>query len=59
VKCEPLKFDRYLPVTEEQRKALYAWFPSRVPAIEVAKIPKVLEEVELKYGKKEWAALGV
>lgn len=46
-------------MTEEQRKALYAWFPSRVPAIEVAKIPKVLEEVELKYGKKEWAALGV
>jgi hypothetical protein len=46
-------------VTEEQKQALYSWFPSRVPATGVAKVPKVLAEVESKYGTKSWAALGV
>jgi hypothetical protein len=46
-------------VTDEQKKALYSWFPSRVPATGVVKIPKVLAEVESAHGRKDWAALGV
>lgn len=56
---QPADIAWYPPVTEEQKKALYSWFPSRVPATGVVKIPKVLAEVESKYGKKTWAALGV
>jgi hypothetical protein len=55
----PLNSLRYPPVSEEQKNALYSWFPSRVPTTGVVKIPKVLAEVEATYGKKDWAALGV
>jgi hypothetical protein len=54
-----IKCARYPPVTDEQKTALYSWFPSRVPATGVAKIPKVLAEAESTYGKKAWASHGV
>jgi hypothetical protein len=50
---------RYPPVNEEQKKALGAWFPSRTPATGMAKIPKILANIEGVYGKKTWAAIGV
>ncbi len=53
------KCPRYPPVADEQKTALYSWFPSSVPATGVAKIPKVLAEAESTYGKKAWASHGV
>jgi hypothetical protein len=50
---------RYPPETEEQKTALYSWFPSRTPQTAVPKIPKILKDIEDVYGKKTWGAVGV
>ena len=55
----PADISWYPPVTEEQKKALGARFPSRVPQTGVDKIPKLLKDIEKTYGPKTWAVAGV
>ncbi|KAF4637390.1 hypothetical protein G7Y89_g689 [Cudoniella acicularis] len=55
---EPADIAWYPPVTDEQKKALGAWFPSHMPATGIAKIPKILKDIEEKYGEKTWGAVG-
>lgn len=45
-------------MTEEQKTNMYAWFGPRTPAIGVAKIPKIISDIEALYGKKTWGAVG-
>ena len=45
-------------MTEEQKKNLYAWFGPRTPPTGVAKIPKIIADIEAVYGKKTWGAVG-
>ncbi|KAH6663739.1 Alpha/Beta hydrolase protein [Halenospora varia] len=55
---EPADIAWYPPVTDAQKKALGEWFPHRTPPTGVAKIPKIINDIQLKYGKKQWAAVG-
>ena len=48
----------YPPETEEQKKALYGWFPARMPPMGAEKIPGILKSIEEVYGKKTWGAVG-
>lgn len=49
----------YPPDTDEKKKSLYAWFGTRGPETGVAKVPKMMRDIEATYGKKMWAGLGV
>jgi len=55
---QPADIAWYPPVTEEQQKALYAWFPSRMPATGIEKVPGILKAIEGVYGSKTWGAVG-
>jgi dienelactone hydrolase len=50
--------NRYPPVTEEQKTALYTWFRTRTPPTGAVKIPKILADIEAAYGPKTWGAVG-
>lgn len=45
-------------MTEEQKKGLYSWFPTRMPPSGAAKIPKIITDIEAVYGSKTWGAVG-
>jgi len=55
---EPADITWYPPVTEEKKKALEAWFPTRMPQASVDKIPGIIKSIEEKYGKKDWGIVG-
>lgn len=56
---EPCDIAWYPPVTDEQKAHLRSWFSTRGPNLGVSKIPKILADIEVEYGKKTWATLGV
>lgn len=46
--------------TEEQKKKLGAWFPTRMPVKGVEKIPKILKDLgNYNPGIKKWGVIGV
>ncbi|KAG9240186.1 Alpha/Beta hydrolase protein [Calycina marina] len=55
---EPANIAWYPPETDDQKAKLGGWFPSHGPPTGVAKIPKVLEDVQETYGKKTFGAVG-
>ncbi|TAQ86171.1 hypothetical protein B7494_g5502 [Chlorociboria aeruginascens] len=48
----------YPPVTEEQHRLIGEWFSPRMPATGADKIPKILGDIEEKYGQKTWGVVG-
>ena len=55
---EPCDISWYPPDTEEKKARLYAWFGPRTPPTGVVKIPKIIADIEEKYGKKTWGGVG-
>jgi hypothetical protein len=51
--------NRYPPKTEEQKVALYGYFPLHVAEIGAAKFPQFMKDIQDIYGEQAWGVLGV
>lgn len=51
--------NRCPPKTEEQKVALYGYFPLHVAEIGAAKFPQFIKDIQDIYGEQAWGAVGV
>jgi hypothetical protein len=51
--------NRYSAKAEEQRVALYGYFPLHVAKIGAAKFPQFMKDIQDIYGEQAWGMVGV
>lgn len=57
---KPCSLDWHPAVTDEQKAALSAWFPTRMPSTGVERIPEILKALQSwSPSVEKWASFGV